>query len=72
MEFDDQRVVRRDRLDQAVAAGLVVALDRERAEEPVEDDQHAAVIGIEVVEIGGMMNAAPEPMGAAATVARFS
>ncbi|MNS94965.1 hypothetical protein D3C72_1292010 [compost metagenome] len=44
-------------MDQAVAAGLFFTLFHVGAEQAVEDDQHAAVVGIQVIHIRGMVHA---------------
>ncbi len=56
-QLDPERVVADHRLDQAVAARHVVALAAVGAEQAIEDDQHAAVVGVEVLEVGGVVDA---------------
>ena len=43
--------------DETVAARHVVALGAVGAEQAIEDDQHAAVVGIEVLEVRGVVHA---------------
>ena len=57
VQLDVQHVVADHRHDQAVAARHVVALGAVGAEQAVEDDQHAAVVGVEVLEVGGVVDA---------------
>src|SRR5258708_6759616 len=57
LEVDDQDVVRRLGMrNQAVVAARVVALGDVVAEQPVEHDQHAAIVGVEIFRIARVMD----------------
>lgn len=57
LQFHDHRIMRSCRRREAVDAGLFSAFLHIGAEQPVEDNQHAAEVGIEIGGIRGVMNA---------------
>src|SRR5258705_8818347 len=56
-ERDAQRVVAAQRAHEAVATRHGCLLRDVRAEQPVEDHQHAAIVGVEILEVRGVMHA---------------
>jgi hypothetical protein len=54
---DPHRIVGEERRDEPIAARHVVALLGKRAEQPVEYDQHAAVIPVEIFGVRGVVDA---------------
>ncbi len=57
MISDGERVVAAQLFDDAIGGWLILTFRFKRAEPFVEDDEHAAEIGIEIARVNGMMNA---------------
>ena len=57
MKGDDNWIVGEKRLHEAVAARQIVALGNEGAEDAVENDEHPAVIVVDIFGIGRVMHA---------------
>ena len=57
MEGDDDGIVGAKRLQQTIAARQVVALDDEGAEDAVENDEHPAIVVVEIFGIGRVVHA---------------
>jgi hypothetical protein len=55
MESDEDGIVGPQRLHQAIAARQIVTLGDEGAEDAVKDDEHAAVVAVEIFGIGRMV-----------------
>src|SRR5258707_13713589 len=56
-EHDLERVPRLDRMDEAIADLDRVGLLDIAAEQPVEDDEDAAIVAVEIFLVAGMMHA---------------
>lgn len=54
---DEHGIIGQKRLHQAIAAWQVIALGNESAEDAVPDDEHSAIIMVEIFGIGGVMHA---------------
>jgi hypothetical protein len=57
VKSDDQRVIGLHRFGQTIANRHIGALDPQSPEQPVEDDEHAAEVGIQILGIRGVMHA---------------
>ena len=57
VEGDRDRVMRAERLDDAVARRVGFQFGHEAAEQFVPDDEDASIVGVEIARIGGVMDA---------------
>ena len=57
MKGDEDGIIGEKRLHQAIAAWQIIALGNESAKNAVPDDEHPAIIMVEILGIGSVMHA---------------